>query len=42
MNERYIDGGYRRNENADLAAAYGRALVRSHLVVGHGIRRSGA
>lgn len=24
---RYIDGGYRRNENADLAAGYGRVLV---------------
>jgi NTE family protein len=23
----YIDGGYRRNENADLAAGYGRVLV---------------
>ena len=27
--ERYIDGGYRRNENADLAAGYGRVLVLS-------------
>jgi NTE family protein len=26
---RYIDGGYRRNENADLAAGYGRVLVLS-------------
>jgi NTE family protein len=26
---RYIDGGYRRNENADLAAGYGRILVLS-------------
>ncbi len=26
---RYIDGGYRRNENADLAVGYGRALVLS-------------
>jgi NTE family protein len=25
----YIDGGYRRNENADLAAGYGRVLVLS-------------
>ena len=28
---RYIDGGYRRNENADLAAGYGRVLVLSPL-----------
>ena len=28
-NRRYIDGGYRRNENADLAAGYGRVLVLS-------------
>jgi NTE family protein len=28
---RYIDGGYRRNENADLAAEYGRVLVLSPL-----------
>jgi NTE family protein len=28
-NNRYIDGGYRRNENADLAAGYGRVLVLS-------------
>lgn len=28
-NSRYIDGGYRRNENADLAAGYGRVLVLS-------------
>ncbi len=27
--DRYIDGGYRRNENADLAARYGRVLVLS-------------
>lgn len=27
--EQYIDGGYRRNENADLAAGYGRVLVLS-------------
>lgn len=27
--DRYIDGGYRRNENADLAAGYGRAVVLS-------------
>ena len=27
--ERYIDGGYRRNENADLAAGCGRVLVLS-------------
>jgi len=27
--KRYIDGGYRRNENADLAAGYGRVLVLS-------------
>jgi NTE family protein len=27
--DRYIDGGYRRNENADLAAGYGRVLVLS-------------
>lgn len=27
--ERYIDGGYRRNENADLAAGYRRVLVLS-------------
>ncbi|QNE37326.1 patatin-like phospholipase family protein [Leifsonia shinshuensis] len=27
--ERYIDGGYRRNENADLAAGYDRVLVLS-------------
>ncbi len=27
----YIDGGYRRNENADLAAGYGRVLVLSPL-----------
>lgn len=26
---RYIDGGYRRNENADLAAGYGRVLILS-------------
>jgi NTE family protein len=26
---RYINGGYRRNENADLAAGYGRVLVMS-------------
>jgi len=26
---RYIDGGYRRNENADLAAGHGRVLVLS-------------
>jgi NTE family protein len=26
---RYIDGGYRRNENADLAAGYRRVLVLS-------------
>jgi NTE family protein len=26
---RYIDGGYRRNENADLATGYGRVLVLS-------------
>ncbi len=29
--KRYIDGGYRRNENADLAAGYGRVLVLSPL-----------
>ncbi|MCV2395345.1 patatin-like phospholipase family protein [Actinotalea sp. M2MS4P-6] len=29
--ERYLDGGYRRNENADLAAGYGRVLVLSPL-----------
>ena len=28
---RYIDGGYRRNENADLAAGSGRVLVLSPL-----------
>ena len=28
---RYIDGGYRRNENADLAAGYGRVLLLSPL-----------
>ncbi|MDR0344643.1 MAG: patatin-like phospholipase family protein [Nocardiopsaceae bacterium] len=28
---RYIDGGYRRNENADLAAGHGRVLVLSPL-----------
>jgi NTE family protein len=28
-NKRYIDVGYRRNENADLAAGYARALVLS-------------
>ena len=28
-NRRYIDGGYRRNENADLATGYGRVLVLS-------------
>ncbi|MGA2968897.1 MAG: patatin-like phospholipase family protein [Acidimicrobiales bacterium] len=28
---RYIDGGYRRNENADLASGYGRVLVLSPL-----------
>ena len=28
---RYIDGGYRRNENADLAAGYERVLVLSPL-----------
>ncbi|MFE4541269.1 patatin-like phospholipase family protein [Arthrobacter sp. NPDC056727] len=27
--KRYIDGGYRRNENADLATGYGRVLVLS-------------
>jgi NTE family protein len=26
---RYLDGGYRRSENADLAAGYGRVLVMS-------------
>lgn len=26
---RYIDGGFRRNENADLASGYGRVLVLS-------------
>ena len=30
-NSRYIDGGYRRNENADLAAGYARVLVLSPL-----------
>jgi NTE family protein len=29
--ERYIDGGYRRNENSDLAAGYERVLVLSPL-----------
>jgi NTE family protein len=29
--DRYIDGGYRRNENADLAAGYDRVLVLSPL-----------
>jgi NTE family protein len=29
--DRYIDGGYRRNENADLAAGYTRVLVLSPL-----------
>jgi len=29
--ERYLDGGYRRNENADLAAGYRRVLVLSPL-----------
>lgn len=29
--DRYIDGGYRRNENADLAAGYARVLVLSPL-----------
>ena len=29
--DRYIDGGYRRNENADLAAGYERVLVLSPL-----------
>ncbi|HEX4019251.1 MAG TPA: patatin-like phospholipase family protein [Frankiaceae bacterium] len=29
--ERYIDGGYRRNENADLARGFGRVLVLSPL-----------
>jgi NTE family protein len=29
--DRYIDGGYRRNENADLAAGYRRVLVLSPL-----------
>jgi NTE family protein len=29
--KRYIDGGYRSNENADLAAGYGRVLVLSPL-----------
>src|SRR5262249_36169726 len=28
---RYLDGGYRRNENADLAAGYERVLVLSPL-----------
>jgi NTE family protein len=28
-NRRYINGGYRRNENADLAAGYARVLVLS-------------
>ena len=28
---RYLDGGYRRNENADLAAGFGRVLVLSPL-----------
>ncbi|GGC83142.1 patatin [Tersicoccus solisilvae] len=28
-NDRYLDGGYRRNENADLAEGYGRVLVLS-------------
>jgi NTE family protein len=27
--DRYLDGGYRRNENADLAAGYDRVLVMS-------------
>ncbi|MGN6406191.1 patatin-like phospholipase family protein [Sinomonas sp.] len=27
--DRYLDGGYRRSENADLAAGYGRVLVMS-------------
>ena len=27
--DRFIDGGYRRNENADLAAGFGRVLVLS-------------
>lgn len=27
--DRYLDGGYRRNENADLAAGYERVLVLS-------------
>jgi NTE family protein len=30
-NNRFIDGAYRRNENADLAAGYGRVLVLSPL-----------
>jgi NTE family protein len=40
---RYIDGGYRRSENADLAAGYGRVLVlspfggRSRMPVGWGM-----
>ena len=29
VGNRYINGGYRRNENADLAAGYGRVLVLS-------------
>ena len=29
--DRYIDGGYRRNENADLATGFGRVLVLSPL-----------
>ena len=39
---RYIDGGYRRNENADLAAGYRRVLVCHPSVVGHGTRWTGA
>jgi len=38
----YIDGGYRANENADLAAGYARVLVLSHSAADHGIRWSGA
>jgi NTE family protein len=39
---RYIDGGYRRNENADRAAGYKRCWCCHRSVADHGIRWRGA
>jgi len=39
---RYIDGGYRRNENADLAAGYGGCWCCHRLAAEHGRRWGGA